>query len=265
MNSVPARVNVLLAKEAPKALVIARVRSKLFHFAIWDYEKDLLEEGSWFKGKIYPDFSDVSFDGKHMIYLAFGPSKGVTSWTAVSEAPWVEALMFWPQEDTWFGGGTFLEKNRLWLNRTGNDKMENRGKHTPAKNIDKIYTLQYRGDDGQALPPFRKRMERDGWVLKTYENGDTGYEKAVEGFTLILKRRDQKDAVATYGLISGERENNIPDILGKGVMWADWDNLGRLLVVRGGKVLRYTAEDIGNGEPSYTLDCNFEPPKEEEE
>ena len=85
----PVRVTVLLAKAAPKAVIIIRKRAKLFHIVQWDYEKNEIERGSWFKGNIYVDRCDVSFDGKHLVYFALGPSKGVLVMSQKTRFPWL--------------------------------------------------------------------------------------------------------------------------------------------------------------------------------
>ena len=72
-NADPPRLSLLLARHAPVAVIIARVRAKLFHLVKWQYVDDVVEHGSWFEGSLYPDSSDVSFDGRHMVYFALNP------------------------------------------------------------------------------------------------------------------------------------------------------------------------------------------------
>jgi hypothetical protein len=111
---------VLLASDAPVGVVFRRGPSKLTRVVLWNRETDKFTPGQWFKGKIYADRSDISPDGRHMIYFAMGgvaraiPKTGGT-WTAISKVPSLTALALWPRGDTWGGGGVFISNNSYWL------------------------------------------------------------------------------------------------------------------------------------------------------
>jgi hypothetical protein len=115
--------------------------------------EDTFRPGQWFKGKIYPDRSDISPDGRYMIYFAMGglawaiPATGGT-WTAISRVPSLKAMALWPQGDTWCHGGFFLANNSYWLDT----------RHEPLRddtNLKRVF-----------IRPAPSRMERDGWVRK---------------------------------------------------------------------------------------------------
>lgn len=81
--------------------------------------KDRFKLGQWLKGRIYERRCDLSPDGKYLIYFAMNgrwhsPSKG--SWTAISIAPYLKAIVFLPKGDCWNGGGLWTDKNTYWLN-----------------------------------------------------------------------------------------------------------------------------------------------------
>lgn len=65
------RLSVLLASEAPVGVVFRRGPTKTFRLFIWDRAADEFRPGQWFKGRIYADQSDVSPDGRHMIYFGY--------------------------------------------------------------------------------------------------------------------------------------------------------------------------------------------------
>ncbi len=67
---VPARLHVILAREAPKAVVFRRGPSGQVCTLGWDLETDTFTLGQWLKGRIYEYRSDLSPDGEHMIYFA---------------------------------------------------------------------------------------------------------------------------------------------------------------------------------------------------
>src|ERR1700742_4479685 len=102
MPKFPARIHVLLASEARVGVVIRRGPSKQVCTVLWDRKTDEVKGGQWMKGRIYERRCDISPDGKHLIYFAMNgkwgsESKG--SWTAISRAPYLKALGFFPKGD----------------------------------------------------------------------------------------------------------------------------------------------------------------------
>ena len=67
---VPARLHVILAREAPKAVVFRRGPSNRVCTIGWDLETDTFTMGQWLKGRIYEYRSDLSPNGELMIYFA---------------------------------------------------------------------------------------------------------------------------------------------------------------------------------------------------
>jgi hypothetical protein len=113
MKAPAARLHVITATASDTALVLRRGPSAQVASLLWDRSTDRLEMGQWFKGRIYEHRADISPDGRHFVYFA---GKGTHWWTAVSRAPWLTALAFFPQSDTWHGGGAFSDTGDLWLN-----------------------------------------------------------------------------------------------------------------------------------------------------
>ena len=67
---VSARLHAILAREAPKAIIFRRGPSGQVCTVGWDLETDTFTTGQWLKGRIYEYRSDLSPDGKFMIYFA---------------------------------------------------------------------------------------------------------------------------------------------------------------------------------------------------
>jgi len=67
---IPARLHVIMAREAPKAVVFRRGPSGQVCTLGWDLETDTFTMGQWLKGRIYEYRSDLSPDGELMIYFA---------------------------------------------------------------------------------------------------------------------------------------------------------------------------------------------------
>lgn len=113
----PARLHVILARDAPLAVVIRRGPARQVCTLLWDRRTDEFTLGQWLKGRIYEDKCDLSPDGRYLIYFAYdgrphrqhGPA-----WTAVSRAPWLKALALYAEGDTWGGGGVFTGPRTYW-------------------------------------------------------------------------------------------------------------------------------------------------------
>lgn len=80
-----ARLHILRAHLASKAVIIRRKPSKCVHIILWNTASDTLEYGSWFKGRIYAERCDLSWDGCWMVYLAMG--SGGETWNGICEPP----------------------------------------------------------------------------------------------------------------------------------------------------------------------------------
>jgi hypothetical protein len=114
----PARLHVILAREAPLAVILRRGPAKQVCTILWHRRTDEFTLGQWLKGRIYEDRCDLSPDGRYFIYFAYdgrphrehGPS-----WTAVSRAPWLKAIALYAKGDTWGGGGYFTGPGTYWL------------------------------------------------------------------------------------------------------------------------------------------------------
>jgi hypothetical protein len=70
MQQFAPRIHILLASQAPIGLVIRRGPSKRVATLFWDREHDEFRLGQWLKGRIYERPSDLSPDGKYLIYFA---------------------------------------------------------------------------------------------------------------------------------------------------------------------------------------------------
>jgi len=115
----PARLHVLLARDAKVGLVIRRGPSKSVCTVLWNRERNTFKLGQWMRGRIYERRSDLAPDGKHFIYFAMNgrwESETKGAWTAVSRVPFLKAVDLYGKGDCWHGGGLFLSDREFWLN-----------------------------------------------------------------------------------------------------------------------------------------------------
>jgi hypothetical protein len=161
----PPRLHVLLARDAPHAVILRRGPSKTACSIGWDRRKDTFTTGQWLRGRIYERRSDLSPDGKHLIYFAMNgrwTSETGGSWTAISKAPYLKAVTLLGKGDCWHGGGLFRTTSTYWLN-------DGHG-HKPllvSSNIGREKTWQppaYYG--GECPHVYFNRLQRDGWILR---------------------------------------------------------------------------------------------------
>jgi hypothetical protein len=68
--SVPPRLFVVLAREAPIGVILRRGPAAWYHVILWHTDTDHFERGAWFKGRIYEERCDLSPDGQLFLYFA---------------------------------------------------------------------------------------------------------------------------------------------------------------------------------------------------
>jgi hypothetical protein len=181
----PARLHVLLARDAARAVVLRRGPTRLVASFLWDRDTDAFTLGQWLGARVYERRSDLSPDGRHLIYFARNarwsdPTGG--AWTAVSRAPWLRATALWAKGDCWQGGGLFLDDRRYWLN----------GCHRMLESDTRLAPdapPPAGGLGGECLSVYYPRLLRDGWTLAApIRTGDwiDRFEKPLRhGWTLV--------------------------------------------------------------------------------
>jgi hypothetical protein len=179
MKPFAARIHVLLAARAPLGVVIRRGPSKRVCTILWNRARDEFQLGQWLKGRIFERRSDLSPDGKYLIYFAMNgkwKSDVKGSWTAISRAPYLKALALFSKGDCWHGGGLFTGKTTYWLNDgRGHDELRT------TSSVRRDATFQPSESFGGECPGvYFPRLLRDGWTF--IERGTAGKWKVFEIF-----------------------------------------------------------------------------------
>jgi hypothetical protein len=258
-----ARLHILRAHGAPKAVIIRRKPSKVFHIILWDTITDELEFGSWFHGRIYSQVCDLSWDGEWMVYVAMG--RGFDTWTGICRPPRLKTVADVTHAGTWAEGGFFRDAGTLH----SNDLRSCDHSLSEVKMSDKVPFAIERMDPGsEAFPILSHRLHRDGWKRV----GEFG---ALEGITL----KSQSSATLCLDdpgwswqptpehpilrmfyrgyLLGGhtfEFQLEGSNILDPDVDWATWDSKGDLLTAKKGAVYRYSLAALKNGTPDFSMD-----------
>jgi hypothetical protein len=261
------RIHLIAAKEAPVIVILQRKRAKLFHVITVGTDKHWVNEGSWFRGVIHGINSDVSFDGKYMVYLAVGAGRGkYTKWSGICRLPWLKTLVHVDSPIT--GGGYF----------DGPDDLKTHGwdcrEQVSSSDVPFTIARDKKRHFGYELANIYGRFERDGFTrlgdswgeeqeskTPTYHvvcTGDDGWgRRPARGYPELQVRY--------MGFFDGAFKlvftlDEYPNLL-EGTDWATWDSGNNLWVARPGVAEQYTLDDLRSGKPSYTLDVDqFERP-----
>ncbi|WP_157463846.1 hypothetical protein [Deinococcus pimensis] len=257
----PARLWGLLASEANIAVVFRRGPSRWTRLYLWNTKTDTITPGSWFAGRLYEWMSDLSPDGKHMVYVARNESKrrvqaaaeafdGATmwAWTALCRPPWVRALGLWNASDGWSGGGVFTDNHSFTRNHSA---ATLRAEIEPA------------GFDIQGIPGSERldvvltALKRTGWHVTQWPDrwrgGGAAKPVVVRKRTLeaqFISTRKWKTYVKYVSHDAGHA------LLLDGASWADFDQQRRLVFAKEGKLFA-----VQGAEVQMLADLNLDQPK----
>ena len=258
-GTVAARLFVLFARNSPTAVIFRRGPSKWVQLVKWDTKTDVFEAGQWFHGRIYERRSDISPNGSLLVYFAqkkegrtLKDSEYTYAWTAVSRPPYLTALALWPKGDCWHGGGLFEDDKTVVLNHKP-EVATPHPKHLPQG----IRVNLKNGVCGEDDPLYSERLQRDGWKLKQeWLAENRGYpnfyltgqpeireKMSADGSQVIrLKRSIEVFDYAEEFAISKSGQSEMTEL--SRTSWADWDQQGRLVFARDGKIF---AGSLGDG------------------
>lgn len=260
--AVPARIFMLFARNAPVAVIFRRGPSKWVQLIKWNTDDDSFEPGQWFHGRIYERRADLNPDGSLLIYFA-QKLEGRTlrkennytyAWTAVSKPPYLTALALWPKGDCWHGGGLFEDAKTVVLNHRPNVAKAHPD-HLPKK----LRVLLKAHVSGEDDPLFSERLDRDGWNLKQeWKMENRGYPKLFHTLQPEIRHKPSPDKRFLIRLTRSIEGLDYSEEFSVGVAanssattikrtsWADWDQQGRLVFARDGKVLSAIIADRGD-------------------
>lgn len=247
----PPRLYILFARSAPRAVIFRRGPTDWTQLILWNTKTDVFEYGQWFKGRIYERRSDLSPDGTKLVYFAnkinqrtLEDTEYTYAWTAVSRPPYFTALALWPKGDCWHGGGLFRNNKTLFLNHKP-DAAVPHPEHLPRKLIVRSNPKAY----GEDEPLFGMRLSRDGWEVQQEWNLSTegsgygyvteqpeirGLNHASKKYKILLERRiDHLDYQESFLIVNRNGESVVES---NQANWVDWDQCGRLVILKSGKL-----------------------------
>jgi hypothetical protein len=265
------RLHVLLARHAPFAVIFRRGPSKQVLTIGWNTQGHKFRMGQWFRGRIYERRCDLSPSGDKLLYFAAKWRDPHQTWTALSRAPFLTALLLWPKGDAWGGGGLFQTERAIQLNHEKNRRVLADGKRLPRwMRVDAFEPVPGRGEDD---PIWSTRMKRDGWELKqagTAKENKRGaqlswefprnvvWSKTRGNWSLVLRILGIHERDGPWYVIEHEiadASGTIVHSLGRSD-WADWSQSGEILYAKQGRLWRIRikgADQLGEAEELIDL------------
>lgn len=242
-SPVPCRLAILMAREAQAAVILRRGPSRWVELILWDTKEDRFQRGQWFHGRIYEERCHLSPDGTKFIYFAskYGHKRDADmpdTWTAISKPPYFTALALWPGTGTWGGGGLFLDNQLFW-------RPDWPAKLHPRFSLHRLTDLL---DDGDRIATYKKffeeeklfrdplylRLRHGGWELAEPDGQSQLRWKRANPIRRGQLLLDRSFSLPRYHLVLTDKRAE-PRVFDAD--WADWDQSGRLVIAREGKVL----------------------------
>ena len=242
-------------------VVFRRGPAKCVCSVLWNRKTDEFTIGQWLHGRIYERRSDLSSDGKHLIYFALNGrwnSETNGTWTAVSVAPWLKAIVLLGKGDCWNGGGLFTSEKTYWLNDGHGHRLI---RDTVEVQRDKSY-LPSAHYNNECLGVYYVRLQRDGWIMRVADSTSdcTVFEKFLpNGWILRKYAHAGCNSPPGQGCYWDEHElehaNAAAQIDGAKWEWAELDR-DDLVWAEAGCLFRATIQPGGLGERKLLHDFN---------
>jgi hypothetical protein len=252
---------VYLARDAPIGVVLRRGPSDWARLSVWRTDADTFEHGQWFRGRVYERRSDVSTDGSLFIYFARKSGGGTPAnayphdtWVAISRPPWFTALALWFVGGTYHTGGFFPSRRSVW-HGFGADPPDQGQLPRWLALSPALPPYADRTNDWPSRTVWINRLLRDGWESVPGAPVET-WERRHPSQPLALIMEQSELDYRSYGgrhvleyavRTEAEPEARIgvgADLIPLGrATWADWDQGGRLVLARAGRLLHWQPPD----------------------
>jgi hypothetical protein len=251
MPEAPCRLFVYLARDARLGVVLRRGPSAWARLSLWHTDTDRFEHGQWLKGRVYERRCDVSLDGGLFVYFTRKNDSraAADSWVAISRPPYFTALALWFVGGTYYTGAMFPDRQSLWLGFHQGPPDEGRLPPWLAVTPQPPLWVDQTSEWPERIVHFN-RLLRDGWTLVSDTPDGTTWERPhpSESRTLVMTQRYDALMFNAYGgpyaveyAVRAEAGGE-PHRLGR-ASWADWDQQGRLVMARQGRLLHWESPD----------------------
>ncbi|MEM7749631.1 MAG: hypothetical protein AAF346_15365 [Pseudomonadota bacterium] len=269
------KIRGYLARRANTAVFLYRRRRNETWLITCDYgdgkgksKRPRFEVGSRFAGRFYPGRCSLSPNGDHFVYFVMGGHQSTFAdqhycWTAMCKPPQITAEFLLPHDDTWGGGGVFLDDKSLVI---FSGMYHGRKELQPINNQVISGTKVYVSDTFGEIPDAAQGIKAvdDGW------RGTAGWEmlsgrwwKKCGKLSLLARYRDdwqQRGGFDCYQYFLVDQKNKplSQQAILEDVQWADFDRLNRLWVTRGQQIEIFNPAKSDTAEKSIvTIDLEL--------
>ena len=270
MKTIP-KIRGYVASQKNIIVFLYRRSNKITYLISLNYQtdKEWIEIGSRFYGRIYPNRCDLAPDGTYFLYFAMGKSQQqyhqkLYCWTGICIPPNLTAKLLFAHQDTWGGGGSFVDNNTIFVSRGMYPDFDIQQNYQ----LDR-YQITFEGEyDGGSWTSGKDWQLTETQINSTYQYPiPKCWTKTKGKITLIkylnynsfLKSKDGQ-TMGTYDLHSYEIKKTKSEVRHslndeKICLWADFDNYGRLLITRGSEIFIYQSfKDVIDKKPSKVFD-----------
>ncbi|MEM1199467.1 MAG: hypothetical protein AAGI06_09180 [Pseudomonadota bacterium] len=267
------KIQGFIAQNANTMVLLYRRRGKETFVVRYTYAdktggaRHKLSVGSRFTGRFYPSRCSQSPDGKHFINFVMGGRQAGYKeqhycWTAMCRPPDLKALFFLPHNDTWGGGGLFLNNRTVVVDGCMYDDkaaME----RLNLSSVDGVNVIVQSGYVPLPEPAKWPKPVDTGWRpsgMLSHMQLSTVRKKTAKRANLVARAREAKSFPGYYDLweytLLGRtgRTSFLDDVM-KQATWADFDRQGRLVVAIGHTLQIYKSPREGMSEkPTRIID-----------
>ncbi len=207
-----ARLSVITVPSSTKAVVFRRGPSKHVCSILWDRADNSVQIGQWLKGRIYPEFCDLSPDAKHMIYVAADhktDSETSGQWNAVSRPPWLTAVYVSASIPPFVVGGAFVNNKRFWIDELCS-QMSYAKRITSRPEVSTTPPLKdFPKSSGISRVQYIRAM-RDGWRMRNSDESMCVLEKRIFSDAILVRKISgygSKEAYSIEGRFDLDAQN----------------------------------------------------------
>ncbi len=245
LKVIPARLQVIMARQAKKAVIIRRGPSRWTRLSLWHTDTDQVEHGQWLHARLYPERCDLSPDGDLFIYFCYHDGghharqkEGYSyAYTAISHPPYFTALALWNAFDTWGGGGKFVDNRQVYVS-AGPETHPNHPLANAMKRVDAV-TLNRNDESARFVGAGRDWQPVDmtltpnklmtlwqrGNPYLFYRDSPNGNHRLERTWYIGYAEKQRR-----YSLYTVQPNGGDPVLIEGDLTWADWDQRGRLCI-----------------------------------
>lgn len=286
---VPARIDGIVAREAPVAVIFRAGPIRQTQLLTWNLDTDEIVPGQWIIGRVYSRRCDLSPDGKLLIGAFKKHPYFTGAWTAISRPPYFSAIAVWFGLGRWNGGGLWRGNQAVEVNVWADAKNEvppppwlsHRRLNLPMSEDEPIFGMRLRAYGWTCLQDHEVEVTNPGWKeswerLFQFSRGPIPHNREKEIKALIEESspryrttrpglwskpfpegrfervQDDQEEWRIVDLSGNARKTFRPEVFER--QFLDVDHRGR--VVFGDKGCLWAWEGFPDGEPTMIADLS---------